>query len=92
MKHYLTKPQPILLILLLAVRLWANSSVVANGGTMLQVGDVIVVDNKLPGGSGEYISAVQQVAQQFLLTGLITPEQRNSILTQAAKSSCGQRH
>jgi hypothetical protein len=41
---------------------------------------------------GQYVSTVQGIAREFLDNGLLTSEDRNSILREAAKSSCGKRH
>jgi hypothetical protein len=40
---------------------------------------------------GEYVSAVGRITTEFLKHGLITRDQRNLILAQAVRSSCGQR-
>jgi hypothetical protein len=38
---------------------------------------------------GQYVSATAHVTQQFLAQGLITEEERNAIMVQAARSGCG---
>ena len=38
---------------------------------------------------GQYVSAVSQAVESFLAQGLITPEQADAIISQAAHSNCG---
>lgn len=40
---------------------------------------------------GQYLKAMEMVTEDFVRDGLITPEQRQTILNQAARSNCGKR-
>jgi hypothetical protein len=48
-----------------------------------------------PGGSwknhGQYVSALARAAQEFLALGLISQEQKDDLVTAAAKSTCGKK-